>query len=89
MAENPIARARAVALSVILLLCLAASRNLLPVTEAIWVQVPSTGTKCLSEEIQSNVVVLADYYAFDEAQPERFYRISARVSTSTLLNSNL
>ncbi|KAF5733311.1 putative Transmembrane emp24 domain-containing protein 10 precursor [Tripterygium wilfordii] len=29
--------------------------------EAIWLTVPSTGTKCVSEEIHNNVVVLADY----------------------------
>ncbi|KAF5731958.1 putative Transmembrane emp24 domain-containing protein 10 precursor [Tripterygium wilfordii] len=29
--------------------------------EAIWLTVPPTGTKCVSEEIQNNVVVLADY----------------------------
>ncbi|KAJ7968080.1 Transmembrane emp24 domain-containing protein [Quillaja saponaria] len=28
---------------------------------AIWLNLPTTGTKCVSEEIQNNVVVLADY----------------------------
>ncbi|KAF7803637.1 transmembrane emp24 domain-containing protein p24delta3-like [Senna tora] len=28
---------------------------------AIWLTLPPTGTKCVSEEIQNNVVVLADY----------------------------
>ncbi|KAK8629796.1 hypothetical protein V6N13_078624 [Hibiscus sabdariffa] len=32
-----------------------------PVGEAIWLNLPKTGTKCVSEEIHSNVVVLADY----------------------------
>ncbi|KAL4348055.1 hypothetical protein GQ457_17G001930 [Hibiscus cannabinus] len=32
-----------------------------PAGDAIWLNVPKTGTKCVSEEIQSNVVVLADY----------------------------
>lgn len=26
---------------------------------AVWLEVPQSGTKCVSEEIQSNVVVLA------------------------------
>ncbi|CAK8578694.1 unnamed protein product [Lathyrus sativus] len=37
------------------------SINLLPSTLAIWLTLPSSGTKCVSEEIQNNVVVLADY----------------------------
>ncbi|KAK8488039.1 hypothetical protein V6N13_062585 [Hibiscus sabdariffa] len=32
-----------------------------PVGEAVWLNLPKTGTKCVSEEIHSNVVVLADY----------------------------
>ncbi|KAK7359082.1 hypothetical protein VNO77_01028 [Canavalia gladiata] len=43
-----------------LLLCLC-STNLLPSALAIWLTLPGTGTKCVSEEIQNNVVVLADY----------------------------
>ncbi|KAE8664657.1 Transmembrane emp24 domain-containing protein p24delta3 [Hibiscus syriacus] len=33
---------------------------------AIWLNVPKTGTKCVSEEIQSNVVVLGDYVVVSE-----------------------
>ncbi|KAK4359067.1 hypothetical protein RND71_021296 [Anisodus tanguticus] len=29
--------------------------------EAIWMEVPTSGTKCVSEDIHNNVVVLADY----------------------------
>ncbi|KAF2589734.1 hypothetical protein F2Q70_00039866 [Brassica cretica] len=39
---------------------------LLPYGEAIWLDVPTTGTKCVSEEIQSNIVVLADYIIISE-----------------------
>ena len=39
---------------------------LVPVGEAVWLDVPTTGTKCVSEEIQSNVVVLADYIIISE-----------------------
>ncbi|XVE94049.1 hypothetical protein REPUB_Repub01dG0246800 [Reevesia pubescens] len=37
-----------------------------PVGESIWLNLPATGTKCVSEEIQSNVVVLADYVVVSE-----------------------
>lgn len=39
---------------------------MIPVGEAVWLDVPTTGTKCVSEEIQSNVVVLADYLIISE-----------------------
>ncbi|WCJ35301.1 Transmembrane emp24 domain-containing protein p24delta3 [Euphorbia peplus] len=31
------------------------------VTEGLWLTLPTTGTKCVSEELHSNVVVLGDY----------------------------
>ncbi|KAK8564387.1 hypothetical protein V6N13_005384 [Hibiscus sabdariffa] len=37
-----------------------------PAGDAIWLNVPKTGTKCVSEEIQNNVVVLADYVVVSE-----------------------
>ncbi|XVF00707.1 hypothetical protein REPUB_Repub04eG0024600 [Reevesia pubescens] len=37
-----------------------------PVGDAIWLNLPHTGTKCVSEEIQSNVVVLSDYVVVSE-----------------------
>ncbi|KAJ1405390.1 hypothetical protein SESBI_25939 [Sesbania bispinosa] len=37
------------------------STNLIPCAFAIWLTLPASGTKCVSEEIQNNVVVLADY----------------------------
>lgn len=39
---------------------------MIPVGEAVWLDVPPAGTKCVSEEIQSNVVVLADYLIISE-----------------------
>ncbi|KFK43259.1 hypothetical protein AALP_AA1G100600 [Arabis alpina] len=39
---------------------------MIPVGEAVWLDVPPTGTKCVSEEIQSNVVVLGDYLIISE-----------------------
>uniref|UniRef100_N1QSB9 Transmembrane emp24 domain-containing protein 10 n=1 Tax=Aegilops tauschii TaxID=37682 RepID=N1QSB9_AEGTA len=35
--------------------------------EAVWLDLPPTGTKCVSEEIQPNVVVVADYMLMYEA----------------------
>ena len=35
--------------------------TVITVAEAIWMELPTSGTKCLSEDIHSNVVVLADY----------------------------
>ncbi|KAF8086478.1 hypothetical protein N665_0624s0019 [Sinapis alba] len=50
--------------------------------EAIWLTIPPTGgTKCVSEEIQSNVVVLADYYVVDEQNPEHTPAISTKVTS--------
>ena len=37
------------------------SCNLFMVSEAVWLNLPASGTKCVSEEIHNNVVVLADY----------------------------
>ncbi|CAA2983053.1 transmembrane emp24 domain-containing protein p24delta3-like [Olea europaea var. sylvestris] len=33
-----------------------------PVARGIWLDVPSSGTKCVSEELHSKVVVLADFF---------------------------
>jgi hypothetical protein len=77
MAQNFNSRARLVALFSVLL-CLAS--HLVPIAEALWLTVPSSGTKCVSEDIQTNVVVLADYYVVEEgAQPHHTPTISARV----------
>lgn len=53
---------------------------------AIWLSIPSSGTKCVSEEIHSNVVVLADYYVVHEfievhdQPPQHIPTISVRVT---------
>ncbi|CAN8312865.1 unnamed protein product [Cochlearia groenlandica] len=50
--------------------------------EAIWLTIPAAGgTKCVSEEIQSNVVVLADYYVVDEHNPENTPTVSSKVTS--------
>ncbi|KAM7251512.1 hypothetical protein ACFE04_023395 [Oxalis oulophora] len=48
-------------LSLIIIICLFSTT-----TEAIWLNLPKSGTKCVSEEIQHNVVVLADYVVVSE-----------------------
>ncbi|KAL7155898.1 hypothetical protein ABFS83_03G106900 [Erythranthe nasuta] len=35
-----------------------------PAARGIWLDLPSSGTKCISEELHNHVVVLGDYYAF-------------------------
>lgn len=51
--------------------------------EAVWLTIPASGgTKCVSEEIQSHVVVLADYYVVDEHNPENTPAVSSKVRVS-------
>ena len=45
---------------------------------AVWLELTTTATKCLSEEIQSNVVVMADYSILFEEHPVR-PTVSAKV----------
>lgn len=60
--------------SLLLLLCFTT------LTEAVWLTIPSKGTKCMSEEIQTHVVVLADYYVVaDDVQGHQLTTISAKV----------
>ncbi|KFK40939.1 hypothetical protein AALP_AA2G063700 [Arabis alpina] len=52
----------------------------LGVCDALWLNVPSTGTKCVSEEIQSNVVVLADYLVISD-EHSVFPTVSVKVTS--------
>ncbi|XP_021900791.1 transmembrane emp24 domain-containing protein p24delta5-like [Carica papaya] len=67
----------------LIFLCLTISdkSNLVPVAEALWLTIPSTGSKCVSEEIRDNVVVLGSYHVFDDDHPESVPKISARVTS--------
>ncbi|CAJ1971857.1 unnamed protein product [Sphenostylis stenocarpa] len=56
--------------SLLVLLCFTTHFWVLPLAEAVWFTLPTTGTKCLSEEIQKNVVVLGDYYVVTEEGPQ-------------------
>ncbi|KAL2339807.1 hypothetical protein Fmac_007747 [Flemingia macrophylla] len=54
---------------------------LLP-THAVWLTIPSKGTKCMSEDIQAHVVVLADYYVVaDDVKGHPLKTISAKVTS--------
>ncbi|KAL6633473.1 hypothetical protein ACP70R_026144 [Stipagrostis hirtigluma subsp. patula] len=48
---------------------------------AVWLDVPQSGTKCVSEEIQSNVVVLADYAIMYESHPYSHPTIAVKVTS--------
>lgn len=51
-----------------LLLLLVVAAAALLTGEAVWLDLPSAGTKCVSEDIQSKVVVLADYYVIGDEE---------------------
>ncbi|XP_052206009.1 transmembrane emp24 domain-containing protein p24delta4-like [Diospyros lotus] len=54
---------------------------LLPAGEAIWVTLPAKETKCLSERIQTNVVVLADYLIVSDDHGDPTPTISVKVTS--------
>ncbi|GER49193.1 transmembrane emp24 domain-containing protein p24 delta 3 [Striga asiatica] len=43
---------------------LVAAAAAVPAARGVWLDLPSSGAKCVSEELHNNVVVLADYYGF-------------------------
>lgn len=45
-------------------LVLVAATLVVPSARGIWLNLPSSGPKCISEEIDNNVVVFVDYYSF-------------------------
>ncbi|GAB4847828.1 hypothetical protein Ancab_026889 [Ancistrocladus abbreviatus] len=55
--------------------------NQWPFAQAIWLNLPSSGTKCVSEEIQNNVVVLADYYVVSENHSSQEPTIAVKVTS--------
>ncbi|KAL1544459.1 transmembrane emp24 domain-containing protein p24delta3-like [Salvia divinorum] len=48
---------------------------------AIWLNLPATGTKCVSDEIHNNVVVLADYVVISDDHVHPTPTISAKVTS--------
>ena len=70
-------------ITLLLLLCFTAL--ILPQAQAIWLTIPTSGTKCVSEEIQTHVVVLADYYVVaDDVEPHHLRTISVKVFFITI-----
>ncbi|KAJ8492351.1 hypothetical protein OPV22_014072 [Ensete ventricosum] len=63
---------------VALLLC---NMLMAPGVTAVWLNLPASGTKCVSEEIQPNVVVLADYAVVHEGPADGLPIISAKVTS--------
>ncbi|KAF5199890.1 Transmembrane emp24 domain-containing protein [Thalictrum thalictroides] len=53
----------------------------LPLGKSIWLNLPGSGTKCVSEEIQTNVVVLADYTVISDDHTTQIATISAKVTS--------
>lgn len=51
-------------------------------SEAVWLDLPPTGTKCVSEEIQPNVVVVADYMLMYEAHATAHPTVAVKVSAA-------
>lgn len=62
-------------------LLLLASAAELPRGDALWLDLPSSGTKCVSEEIHNNVVVLGDYYIIGEEVDKVVPTISVKVTS--------
>lgn len=52
---------------------------IVPGASGVWLNLPASGTKCVSEEIQPNVVVLADYGVIHEGQTDNLTTISVKV----------
>ncbi|XP_020238880.1 transmembrane emp24 domain-containing protein p24delta4 [Cajanus cajan] len=67
-------------MTLLLLLCFTALFYVLPLAEAVWLTIPTSGAKCVSEEIQTNVVVLADYYVITGHDPHH-HTVSVKVTS--------
>ncbi|CAA2964521.1 transmembrane emp24 domain-containing p24delta3-like [Olea europaea subsp. europaea] len=50
-------------------------------SEAIWLNLPATGTKCVWEEIQNSVFVLADYVVISDDHVHPTPTISTKVTS--------
>lgn len=74
----PTAPAVLLALAALLLLLLP------PGAEAVWLELPPSGTKCVSEEIQPNVVVVADYAIMFESHPTGHPTVAVKVRAAAL-----
>lgn len=50
-----------------------------PTAAALWLSLPPSATKCVSEEIHAGVVALADYAVVHDDDPQSMPTISAKV----------
>lgn len=50
-------------------------------SDGIWLSLPATGTKCVSEEIHNNVVVLADYVVISDDHVHPTPTVSVKVTS--------
>ncbi|KAK9096022.1 hypothetical protein Sjap_021519 [Stephania japonica] len=62
-------------------MCVLIAMSAIPIGQAIWLNLPSSGTKCVSEEIHTNVVVLADYMVIAEDHTPDIPTISIKVTS--------
>ncbi|WOL02802.1 transmembrane emp24 domain-containing protein p24delta4-like [Canna indica] len=51
-----------------------------PTAAALWLNLPPSARKCVSEEIHAGIVVLADYAVIHEGDPQMVPTISAKVT---------
>ncbi|KAH7833506.1 hypothetical protein Vadar_007021 [Vaccinium darrowii] len=63
----------------VMIVCLAS--DWIQVGEAIWLNIPALRTKCVSEEIQNNVVVLADYVVISEDHTHASPTLAVKVTS--------
>lgn len=57
---------REVVLPLLLVWCMICFLGNIQVSEGIWLNLPGSATKCVSEELHNNVVVLADYVVISD-----------------------
>ncbi|XP_031098648.1 transmembrane emp24 domain-containing protein p24delta3-like [Ipomoea triloba] len=68
-------------MNLVVLLALVSAAAVLPTGEALWLDLPSSGTKCVSEELHNNVVVLADYYIIGDEEHKVVPTFSVKVTS--------
>ncbi|KAL5225158.1 hypothetical protein ABZP36_011797 [Zizania latifolia] len=71
----------ALALAAVVVSLLVVAALLMGGADAVWIDLPPTGTKCVSEEIQPNVVVLADYALMYESHPAAHPTVAVKVTS--------
>lgn len=62
-------------------LFLVSSLSILPLSQAIWLNLPSSGNKCISEQIRTNVIIIADYTVVAGHGSDHVPTISVKVTS--------